>query len=175
MRLNQFLIQVISGGQTGVDTAGVEAARQCSIPTGGYMPKGFLRETGPAPDFREKYNMQATDLPDYPLRTEMNIRHSEGTIQIAGIWNSPGERLTSNLIYRFTRPVLMIEPKILGNRMRPWDRQTQRIISPKEIADWIVTNYIKTLNVAGNSESTWMGIYDWTLTLLLETFLTEID
>lgn len=175
MRLNKFLLQVISGGQTGVDTAGLEAARQCGVRTGGYMPKGFLRETGPAPDFQVKYGCRQTDDPGYPFRTEMNVRHSDGTIQIAGIWNSPGERLTSQKLFALSRPVFEIEPKILGNQMRVWNRRTQLITSPKDIADWCVANYIKTLNIAGNSESTWMGIYDWSLKLLLDVFMQEIE
>jgi hypothetical protein len=34
--------RVISGGQTGADQAGWRAARAAGIPTGGFMPKGFL-------------------------------------------------------------------------------------------------------------------------------------
>jgi hypothetical protein len=45
--------RVISGGQTGADQAGWRAARAYGIPTGGWMPLGFLTETGPRPEFTE--------------------------------------------------------------------------------------------------------------------------
>ena len=38
---------VISGGQSGADQAGWRAAQACDIPTGGWMPFGFLTEEGP--------------------------------------------------------------------------------------------------------------------------------
>jgi hypothetical protein len=41
--------RVISGGQTGADQAGLRAARACGIPTGGWAPRGWLTEAGPAP------------------------------------------------------------------------------------------------------------------------------
>lgn len=44
-----MLTKVISGGQTGVDQAALRAAKAARIPTGGYAPKGWLTEDGPAP------------------------------------------------------------------------------------------------------------------------------
>ena len=43
--------RVISGGQTGADQAGLAVAKRLGIPTGGCMPKGWLTEAGPRPDF----------------------------------------------------------------------------------------------------------------------------
>ena len=40
------ITKVISGGQTGVDTIGLQVAKELGIETGGTAPKGFLRETG---------------------------------------------------------------------------------------------------------------------------------
>jgi hypothetical protein len=39
---------VISGGQTGADQGGLRATRACGIPTGGWAPRGWLTEAGPA-------------------------------------------------------------------------------------------------------------------------------
>jgi hypothetical protein len=41
--------RVISGGQTGADQGGLRAAQACGIPTGGWAPRGWLTEAGPAP------------------------------------------------------------------------------------------------------------------------------
>jgi hypothetical protein len=75
-----MLERVISGFQTGADIAGIYAARAHGIPTGGAMPRGFLTEEGPRPEFAELYG--AVELPSssYPARTERNVRDSDGTI-----------------------------------------------------------------------------------------------
>jgi hypothetical protein len=49
------LEKIISNGQTGLDQAGWRAARAAGIPTGGWMPKGFLTEDGPHPEFAEDF------------------------------------------------------------------------------------------------------------------------
>ena len=48
-----MLERVISGGQTGADQTGLHAARACGIPTGGWAPRGWLTEAGPAPWLEE--------------------------------------------------------------------------------------------------------------------------
>ena len=42
--------KVISGGQTGVDRAGLDAAVNAGIPIGGYCPKGRRAEDGVIPE-----------------------------------------------------------------------------------------------------------------------------
>lgn len=44
------ITQVISGGQTGVDRAALEAAIAVGIPIGGFCPLGRRSEDGPVPD-----------------------------------------------------------------------------------------------------------------------------
>ena len=41
-----LVTKIISGGQTGVDTIGLQVAKELGIETGGKAPKGFLREEG---------------------------------------------------------------------------------------------------------------------------------
>jgi hypothetical protein len=50
-----MLDKTISGGQTGADQAAWRAAKAHAIATGGWMPKGFLTEDGPRPEFAELY------------------------------------------------------------------------------------------------------------------------
>jgi hypothetical protein len=45
-----MLHKVISGGQTGVDRAGLDAALEAALPVGGWCPKGRLAEDGTVPD-----------------------------------------------------------------------------------------------------------------------------
>jgi predicted Rossmann-fold nucleotide-binding protein len=45
-----MLNKVISGGQTGVDRAGLDAAMEAGFPVGGWCPKVRLAEDGTVPD-----------------------------------------------------------------------------------------------------------------------------
>jgi hypothetical protein len=45
-----MLRKVVSGGQTGVDRAGLDAALKAGFPIGGYCPKGRLADDGAIPE-----------------------------------------------------------------------------------------------------------------------------
>ena len=47
--------KIVSGGQTGADIAGLDAAIAHNIPNGGWIPKGRLTEDGP---LSEKYQLK---------------------------------------------------------------------------------------------------------------------
>jgi hypothetical protein len=72
-----MLRKVISGGQTGADRAGLDAAVVACIPIGGYCPKGRGAEDGVIP---EKYPMIELDSPESYYRTEKNVLDSDGTL-----------------------------------------------------------------------------------------------
>ena len=55
--------QIISGGQTGVDRAALDVARELEIPCGGWIPKGRRAENGAIPEW-------------YPLREMPSSRYS---------------------------------------------------------------------------------------------------
>ena len=55
--------KVISGGQTGADEAGLFAAKEFGIKTGGWMPRKFLNERGENPEYAELYGIQERELP----------------------------------------------------------------------------------------------------------------
>jgi hypothetical protein len=42
--------RIISGGQTGVDRAGLDAAMKAGLLVGGYVPEGILAEDGQVPE-----------------------------------------------------------------------------------------------------------------------------
>ncbi len=60
------MIKIISGGQTGVDRAALDAALESGVNVGGWCPQGREAEDGP---IAEKYLLQ--ELPDsgYKKRT----------------------------------------------------------------------------------------------------------
>lgn len=71
--------RIISGGQTGVDQAALRAAWVADIPTGGYAPRGWLTEEGPAP-WLAVYGLKEHSSPLYPPRTKANIFDSHATL-----------------------------------------------------------------------------------------------
>ena len=71
--------KVISGGQTGADQGGLYGALDADLPTGGWIPKGYPTERGPAPDLI-RFGLVETVSPDYPERTERNVTDSDGNV-----------------------------------------------------------------------------------------------
>lgn len=69
--------KIVSGGQTGVDRAALDAAIALGIPHGGWCPRGRLAEDGRIPD---SYRLLEADSPEYHVRTELNVVHSDGTL-----------------------------------------------------------------------------------------------
>jgi Circularly permutated YpsA SLOG family len=137
---NHQVQRIVSGGQTGADQAGLEAAEQLGVPTGGFMPKGFRTETGPRPDLAARYGLQETATADYPERTEQNVLLADGTVVIAGE-NSRGSRLTVQLCRKHGRPCLAPRPDLLVEE------------AAERLRAWLVEHAIGTLNVAGRQEA----------------------
>jgi hypothetical protein len=150
------LERVISGGQTGADRAALAAARAAGLATGGWMPKGFRAQDGPRPEFAALYGMQEHASLRYPPRTALNVKESDGTLQLATDWGSPGELLTRTMCERYGRPQLEVTP---GGPT-----------TPSDVAEWLVSNAIRVRNVAGNTERTSPGIGAFVATFLSDVF-----
>jgi hypothetical protein len=150
------LERVISGGQTGADRAALVAARRAGLPTGGWMPRGFLAHDGTYPEFAELYGLQETTSARYQPRTARNVKESDATLRFATVWDSPGEVLTLALCERYGKPHLDVTP---GGPLAPAD-----------VVAWITANRVRALNVAGNAERTSPGIQEWVTEFLEEVF-----
>ena len=150
------LKKVISGGQTGIDQAGLEAAKLEGFETGGLMPKGFKTLSGKKPQFKQLYNMSEDSSETYPPRTYANVHNSDATIRIARNFNSLGEALTLKAISYYNKRSKDID---LDN---PGD--------PKDLAKWLIDLEVEILNIAGNSESTAPGAFKKGLNYLVQVF-----
>jgi predicted Rossmann-fold nucleotide-binding protein len=71
------MFKIISGGQTSVDRAALDVALKLSIDCGGFCPKGRKSEDGTIPI---KYPLTETHTDNYPERTELNVKASDGTL-----------------------------------------------------------------------------------------------
>src|SRR6266851_4977853 len=96
--------KIISGGQTGVDRAALDVALELGIPCGGWCPKGRRAEDGRIP---KRYPLVETPTPAYPVRTEWNVRDSDGTLVLARGQASGGTALTIEFATDYGKPCLV--------------------------------------------------------------------
>jgi len=150
-------MKIVSGGQTGVDIAALDAAIKLGIPHGGWCPKGRLAELGTV--IPKKYQLKETASPDFDVRTRLNIRDSDGTLIVAPKDLSKitdGTILTINEVKKIQKPYLLLD--------------ISKEIDPMVIKKWIKSNDIEVLNIAGPRESQSKGIYKLSYSLFVQTF-----
>jgi len=133
--------RIISGGQTGVDRGALDAAIELGIQHGGWCPRGRLAEDGP---IAEKYLLRETETSDYPVRTELNVLDSDGTLILFLHRLFGGTELTRRLAAKCGKPCLLVK---LG-----------KTADPLLVRRWIRRNDIHVLNIAGPRESSCPGI-----------------
>jgi predicted Rossmann fold nucleotide-binding protein DprA/Smf involved in DNA uptake len=101
-----MLRQVVSGGQTGVDRAALDAALEAGIPCGGWCPKGRIAEDGRLPS---RYPLRETPSDSYAQRTEWNVRDSDGTLILTRGALDGGTALTEKCASKLGRACLVID------------------------------------------------------------------
>ena len=145
------LEKIISGGQSGVDRAALDAALAAGFPCGGWAPLGRQAEDGVIP---EHYPLDECGVAGYEERTRLNVRDSDATLILtqgqdpAALVNGTGgdgTGLTVEWAAKLSRPYLVVDLD------RPAD--------PEDIAEWLQGSGILVLNVAGPRERTVPGIY----------------
>ena len=65
------MLKIVSGAQSGVDRAALDAARALRLVTGGWCPRGRIAEDG---CIRRRYRLLETPSAGYAQRTEWNVR-----------------------------------------------------------------------------------------------------
>lgn len=133
--------KIVSGGQTGVDRAALDAALAAAVPVGGWCPRGRRAEDGP---IDPRYPLQETPSTDYAQRTAWNVRDSDGTLVLVRTRPEGGTALTIEEAQQRGKPLLQY--KINSDTL-------------EDIQEWIDAHDIAVLNVAGPRESESPGIY----------------
>jgi hypothetical protein len=139
-------VKIISGGQTGVDRAALDAAIELGLDYGGSVPKGRKAEDGP---IDEKYG-KLTELGSlsYRVRTQRNVADSDATLIIIRGGFSGGTALTARRASTRHKPCLIVDLKKM-DEARALGKATA----------WLNLVRPGTLNVAGPRESEVPGIY----------------
>lgn len=136
--------RILSGGQTGVDRAALDAASALQIETGGWCPRGRKAEDGVIPT---RYPLTETPSADYRQRTELNVQDADATLIIKQGSMTGGTAETVQHAKAVQKPRLVLD---LADSQH----------AGKSVQKWINENEIKVLNIAGPRESVNPGIYD---------------
>jgi hypothetical protein len=136
------LKKIVSGGQTGVDRAALDAALAANFSCGGWAPGDRMAEDGIIPD---RYPLIALPNGSYRQRTRLNVSDSDGTAIFYNELLKDGTRLTRNLCALLKRPYILINAREIPDP----------ILAAEAVLRFIEDNNIETLNVAGPRASGW--------------------
>lgn len=144
--------RLLSGGQTGVDRAALDAAMALDVLCGGWCPKGRLAEDGP---IDPRYPLQETPVTDYDERTRRNVRDADATMVLARGEPAGGTAYTMRAAEELGVPYCLVDLDV-G-------------VAVEDVVDWLEDWDARTVNVAGPRESSSPGVY-----ALAHDFLTEL-
>lgn len=135
-----MLTRIVSGGQTGADRAALDVALAWGVPCGGWVPRRRRAEDGTIPD---RYpDLQETESDDAAVRTERNVRDSDGTLIVSHGPLAGGSLFTLQVARRLGRPALHV------------DMHTLNVAGAvAATVRWLREHDVATLNVAGPRES----------------------
>jgi Circularly permutated YpsA SLOG family len=108
------MLTIISGGQTGVDRAALDVARELGIAYRGWCPKGGWAEDLPLPPgvLAIYAGLRETPDSDPRQRTEWNVRDSDRLmvfVNKAGLAASKGTVFAIDCAERFAKPHVVID------------------------------------------------------------------
>jgi hypothetical protein len=137
-------LKVVSGGQTGADRGGLDAAIELGLEHGGWCPLGRRAEDGAVP---ARYALAETPTADYPERTGRNVVDSDATVVFTFGEARGGSDLTLRLAREHGRPHLALDLERLSDEA-----------ASEQLRAWLREQDVRVLNVAGSRESASPGI-----------------
>ncbi len=133
--------RIVTGGQTGAEQGAWRAARRAGIATGGYMPRGFQTEAGPAPGLGQLHG--AVEFPfDDARRVRANLRRAD-----ALLWFGDPESAEAREAFAACQEL-----------SRPWYVVDVGFTPPGKAAGWLEVFQIGVLVVSGDRESARPGV-----------------
>jgi hypothetical protein len=147
-------VKIVSGAQTGVDRAALDAAIECGTEAGGWCPEGRLSEDGIIPG---KYPVKELPKSGYRQRTKRNVIDSDGTVIIYFGYPTGGTEQTIGFCIKEQKPYLLIDAEELDIEH-----------ASKKIQQFIIQRFISILNVAGPRASGEPRAYEYTKKVILD-------
>lgn len=141
------LRRVVSGGQTGVDRAALDAALARGIACGGWCPAGRGAEDGPIP---ARYPLDETPSADPAQRTAWNVRDSDATLVLARGVPRGGTARALAEARRLGRPLRVVRLAAGTGELDAAELAATR--------SWLARSGVETLNVAGPRASEEPGV-----------------
>jgi len=145
------LEKIVSGGQSGVDRAALDAASAAGLACGGWCPRDRWAEDGP---IAARYPLTETPQRDPAQRTAWNVRDADASLVLARGAPRGGTAFTVQCTRTEGRPCRVVD--------------LERGPDAVQIARWIQCSGVRVLNVAGPRESQAPGIHTDALALLRE-------
>ncbi len=152
-------LRIVSGGQTGVDRAALDAALAAGAPCGGWCPGGRLAEDGP---IDARYPLTEIPGAGYIERTRANVADSDGTVILYGGPLEGGSLQTQRFCLDLGKPCLTIARETFS--------ETQ---AAAEIAHFVANHHVRTLNVAGPRASKQPQIYAYARAVVAQLLAAE--
>ncbi len=167
-----MITKIISGGQTGADRGGLDAAIHCGLPHGGYCPKGRKAEDGVIP---AQYHLKEMLTEQYVPRTQANVIDSDATVIFTYGPLKGGSLKTATYVHHLEKPwhevdLLHTTPKQAVMEIMLW------LAGDEELNDY--DEYVVyspplacILNVAGSRESHAQGIQEAVFRLMVDVLI----
>jgi hypothetical protein len=140
-------IRIVSGGQTGVDRAALDAALETGTECGGWSPEGRLAEDGAIPP---RYPLAELKDAGYQERTLQNVIDSDGTVIFYFGMPIGGTEQTLRFCLELKKPFILINAAEL-----PPERAAERMLA------FVAGHSIAALNVAGPRASEEASAYGY--------------
>jgi hypothetical protein len=144
--------KIISGGQSGVEMAALDAAIKLNIPHEGWCHRGKRTESGVLP---EAHQLKPIEMPSYHDRLEKNIIDSDGTVILSHGQLVIGSKIIRDMANKNGKPCLHVD--LSSCTMNH---------AASSIRKWITNNDIETVYFTGSKSVGESMIHEETIQII---------